>query len=210
MSSSKRKEKSTSQPPTPPRSKGRDSAELVHGLNERALTLLKGSAGLLLPGLSALNDKSLRRGARFPFLIVDVHFADERWWRSAVLDPQGDRGAPARGPWPAEVAHTLLGEVLVFAWHTARWDLWVARYVLGIVPGVVELVRGLTPAQLDALSRLHSGSLRLRWQEDRNFWARWAAAARDGDEEALADIHSHAKYLLHGGMAGLPVTTVGK
>jgi hypothetical protein len=40
--------------------------------------------------------------------------------------------------------------------------------------------------------RLNGGALRLRWQEDREFWTRLVRAARDGDGETLADIHLHA------------------
>jgi len=41
-------------------------------------------------------------------------------------------------------------------------------------------------------------ALRLRWQEERDFWARLLAAAQDGDEEALSESHLHAKLLLSG------------
>ncbi len=95
-----------------------------------------------------------------------------------------------------------MSEVLVFAWHTARWDRRVARLVLGMVPSVVEIFRGLTPHELDAISGLRGGTLRLRWQDDRPFWTRLLGAARDDDEEALADIHLHAKLLLSGELIG--------
>jgi len=200
MSSYKRKEKDTAQPPTPPRWKGGDSLELVYRLNERAFTLLKEGATQHRELWSGLPAEAIQRAARFPFLIVDVHFIDEVWWRSVLLNPQGPIGQSgvAACLWTPEAAQKLMSEVLVFAWHTARWDRRVARLVLGMTPPVVEIFRGLTPQELDVVSGLQGGMLRLRWQQDQEFWARLVRAARNGDDEALADIHLHAKLLLSG------------
>lgn len=201
MSSYKRKEEDPAQPPTPPRWKGADSLELVYRLNERALMLLKQSASPHAELWSQLDTEALRRVARFPFLIVDVYFIDEAWWRSVLLNPQGLIGQGSVGClWTPEAAQKLTSEVLVFAWHMARWDRRVARLVLGMVPSVVEIFRGLTPQELDAVSGLQGGALRLRWQEDPAFWSRLLIAAREADEETLSDIHLHAKLLLSGAL----------
>jgi hypothetical protein len=199
MSSYKRKEEDHAQPPTPPRWKGGDSSELVYQLNERAFMLLKQSPGPHGELWSQLDTEALRAAARFPFLIVDVHFLDELWWRSVLRSPHGPTGEGSSVClWTPETAQKLTNEVLVFAWHTARWDRRVARLVLGMVPPVVEVFRALTPQELDAVSGLQGGALRLRWQDDLTFWTRLVRAARDGDKEALADIHLHAKFLLSG------------
>jgi hypothetical protein len=39
-------------------------------------------------------------------------------------------------------------------------------------------------------------------QDDAAFWTRLLEAARDDDEETLADIHLHAKLLLSGELIG--------
>ena len=203
MSSYKRKEEDNAQPPTPPRWKGADSLELVYRLNERAFTLLKQSAGPHGELWPQLDTEALRDAARFPFLIVDVYFIDEAWWRSVLLNPQGLIGQGAMAClWTPVAAQKLTSEGLVFAWHMARWDRGVARLVLGMVPPVVEIFRELTPQELDAVSGLHGGALRLRWHEDQEFWTRLVSAAWDGDREALADIHLHAKLLLSGELMG--------
>lgn len=200
MPSYKRTEDDPSQPPAPPRWKGTDSSELVYRLNERSFTQLKEGATPHRELWSGLPAQAIERAGRFPFLIVDVRFADEPWWRSVVLNPQVAKESLAIGPWPAAVAGQLMSEVMVFAWHTVKWNAKAAEFVLGMVPGVGEIVAGLTPQQLDAVSGLRSGALRLRWQEDLDFWARLVQAARDGDEAALADIHLHAKLLLSGAL----------
>jgi len=201
MPSYKRKDEDPSAPPTPPRWKGADSLELVCQFNERVLTLLKEAGAQPWSQLSA---ESIRRAARFPFVIVDVMLTDEPWWRAIMASLKVPARNASLSLWPAEVAQKLTGEVVVFAFHTARWDRSVARLVLGMAPGVVEVVRALTPQQLDEIPRRYCGALRLRWQEDREFWARLIAAAQDGDGEALADIHLHAKLLLSGELMGKP------
>lgn len=63
-------------------------------------------------------------------------------------------------------------ELLVFAWHTVKWDRQVARLSLGMVPGAVEEIARLTLQQLTEVAVRYRGTLRLRWQEDVEFWTR--------------------------------------
>lgn len=209
MSKSKRQTKVIYHPPSPPRWKGRDSLELVHQLNERSLTLLadaaKSGTSEWLAGTpyralwSELTIDAIQRAARFPFVILDSHFTDDEWWRAVSVNPQ-ELIEQSLGPtcWPHEAAQQLMSEALVFAWHTAKWDRRVARLSLGMSPGVVGSIARLTPRQLAVISARHWSALRLRWQEERDFWARLLAAAQDGDEEALSESHLHAKLLLSG------------
>ena len=139
---------------------------------------------------------AIGRAARFPFLILDVHFTDVEWWRS-------NSKLIEASPWPAAVSKPLMSETLVFAWHTVKWDRRVARLGVGMVPAVAELIAALTPHQLDSLSQEHCGALRLRWQDDQEFWSRLLTAACNNDEETLADTHLHAKLLLSGGLIAL-------
>jgi hypothetical protein len=194
------------QPPSPPLWKGRDSLDLAYQLNERCLKLLREVAGTT-EGVdwpliahdatlwSTLDAQTIERAARFPFVILDVHFTDVKWWREVI----NGNDVPA-GPqtWPARVSEQLMSEALVFAWHTAKWDRRVARLSLGVLPAVAELIAALTPQQLATTSGKHSSALRLRWHDHPDFWTRLLIAARDGDEAALAEIHLHAKLLLCG------------
>jgi len=211
MSKSKRKAKVIYHPPSPPRWKGRDSLELVYQLNERSLTLLadaarSGTSEWLAETphrvlWSELTIEAIQHAARFLFVILEAHFTDDEWWRAASVNPQ-DVIEQSLAPtcWPHEEARQLTGEALVFAWHTAKWDRRVARLSLGMSTGVVGLMAALTPQQLGVISARHWGVLRLRWQEEPDFWARLLAAAQDGDQEALSENHLHAKLLLSGAL----------
>jgi hypothetical protein len=191
---------------TPPRWQGRDSLDLAYQLNERCLKLLRDVAGTPDGGnwpliahdptlWSTLDAQTIERAARFPFVILDVHFTGVEWWRE-VIDGSAVPAAPHT--WPANVSEQLMSETLVFAWHTAKWDRRVARLSLGVLPAVAELIAALTPQQLATISGKHRSALRLRWHGDPDFWAQLLNVARDDDEEGLAEIHLHAKLLLLG------------
>ena len=206
VSKAKKKGKQNYQPPTPPRWRGRDSLDLAYQINHRFFGLMsdlaKSSNADAWPFITLdhklwckLDAEAMARAARFPFLILDVHFTSEKWWRE-VIDSRN--ASAALNGWPASVSEQLMNEMLIFAWHTAKWDRGVARLSLGMSPVVTELMAALTPQQLARVSAQHSGALRLRWQNDSEFWTRLLVAARDGDEEALADIHLHANLLLAG------------
>ena len=205
MSKRKRKEKVIYDPPAPPQWKGRDSVDLAYQLNQRVFGFVRDIAaarGDDWPFIAhdrelwaAMDAGAIERAARFPFVALEVHFTDVEWWHAESKPTEASQ-------WPATVSEQLMGELLVFAWHTVKWDKRVARLTLGMVPGVAELMAALTPHQLDALSAKNCSALRLRWQDDRPFWTRLLGAARDDDEEALADIHLHAKLLLSGELIG--------
>ena len=199
MSKRKRKEKVIYDPPSPPQWKGRDSVDLAYQLNRRVFGLVRDMAAR--PGgdwpfiahdrelWAALDAGAIERAARFPFVVLDVHFTEVEWWRSGSKPIEVSF-------WPAMLSEQLVSETLIFAWHTVKWDRRVARLALGMVPGVAEVIAALTPHQLDSISAEHCGALRLRWQHDHDFWTRLLVAARDSDQETIADIHLHAKLLL--------------
>jgi hypothetical protein len=205
MSKRKRKEKVIYDPPAPPQWKGRDSVDLAYQLNLRAFGFVRDIAAA--PGddwpfiahdrklWAALDAGAIERAARLPFVVVQVHFTDVEWWHAEPKPTEMSQ-------WPATVAKQLMGELLVFAWHTVKWDRRVARLALGMVPGVAEFIAALTPHQLDRIAADNYRALRLRWQDDAAFWTRLLEAARDDDEETLADIHLHAKLLLSGELIG--------
>jgi len=189
-------------PPEPPRWKGKDSLDLAYQLNVRCLKLLSEMAArpnttdwpLIAQNRelwSKLDARTIEQAARFPFVILDAHFTDVEWWRSESKPPETSQ-------WPTSVSEQLMSETLIFAWHTAKWDRRVARLSLGMLPAVAEEIAALTPQQLSAISARHSSALRLRWQDDPDFWTQLLVAAKCDDNDRLEDVHLHAKLLLAG------------
>jgi hypothetical protein len=182
----------------------------VHELNERCLAALTGFAKGLgpcdIPAIaqcralwSQLDALSIQRAAQLPFVILNVRFTDGPWWRTVTDPVLHSRIAPATaGAWPGDLAEPLLQELLIFAWHTVKWDARVARLLLGMSPQVAESLAGLSPQRLTELGQEAAGELRLRRQEDHEFWGSLVTAALKNSRQALSDVHLHAKLLLCG------------
>jgi hypothetical protein len=212
---SQRTKKQSHNSPTPPAWKGRDSLELVHQLNERYLKLLSEASvipeGCDWPAVvdnrelwSGLAGDALQGASRFPFVIFDVHFSDEKWWQAVVngkIESSERRQADRQRPWyewPGSGPVDLMQEMLIFAWHTVKWDQRIARLSLGMAPAVADSIAALTPGQLTIISDNYRGALCLRWYNQPDFWSRLLIAARDRNDAILAEIHLHAKLLMAG------------
>src|SRR4029077_5887714 len=98
----------------------------------------------------------------------------------------------------SEIADPFAQELLIFAWHTVRWDERVARLLLGMSSEEGEKLSGLTPRRLTEIGPVARRELRLRWQQDTAFWELLLRAALKASREALSDVHLHAKLLLCG------------
>src|ERR1044071_750735 len=114
-----------------PRWKGTRSLDLAHELNSRCIDLLCRSAASpsidRLPEMlranrnlwCQLNGEARWRLADFPFVIVDVRFADDDWWRGRRMISD-DADGPAADELLRESHQSLLLETLMFAWQVAR------------------------------------------------------------------------------------------
>jgi hypothetical protein len=131
--------------------------------------------------------------------MLTVRFTDGHWWRILADRNARDPPAPAStGAWPGEIADPLAQELLIFAWHTVRWDERVARLLLGMSPEVGETLSRLSPQRLTEIGPVARRELRLRWQQDTAFWELLLTAALKDSRQALSEVHLHAKLLICG------------
>lgn len=195
---------------TAPRWKRRQSLELVRRLNEQFLDLLSGAtvaeADTDCPWLLAnrelwarLGPEARIRAARLPFVILDLHFADEAWWRrlidtpkSAVREPDITNGLPG------ELSERLVQETLLCAWHMARSDSTAAQVSFAMLPHVAETIAALMPGEVRDIAFQWQGEIRVRWANNYHFWRDLLEAAESGDRAKLAELHLHAKLLALG------------
>ena len=145
---------------TAPRWKRSQSLDLVHQLNEHCLELLAGvaaaDAGSELPLVSANRDlwaqlgpEARRRAALLPFVILDLHFADEAWWQRAIAAPASTLHEPDSTNWlPSELSERLVQETLMFAWQMARSDRTAAQVSFAMRSTVAAMIGQLTPGQV--------------------------------------------------------------
>ncbi|MGE0465345.1 MAG: hypothetical protein AB7P44_02735 [Steroidobacteraceae bacterium] len=195
---------------TAPCWKRSQSLDLVHQLNEHCLELLAdvttADAGSDSPLVSANRDlwaqlgpEARKRAALLPFVILDLNFADETWWRQAIDAPASTLHEPDSTNWlPSDLCERLVQETLMFAWQMARSDRTAAQVSFGMRPTVAVIIGELMPGQVRAIASRASGDIHVRWEQDGRFWREILLAAEAGNDEAIAELHLHAKLQLLG------------
>ncbi len=196
-----------------PRWKGANSIQLAHQLNERCIELISEIAANAtineaLPLAvrenrdlwSGLSGDARRRLAALPFVLVDVRFRDEQWWRALgkVPSPIELRGEGL----PADRCQDLLLETLMFAWQVAREDSHVAQMIFAMTRPVARVIAGLPIREMRTLAVEQTLCLRIRWSHNALFWRELLTRVRGEDSIALEDSMLHAKLLFCGDLIG--------
>lgn len=189
--------------------KGAQALGRVHALNERCLELLAQLArtdrrqidlAIVRQHRSlwrSLNATARKRAACTPFLLTDLHFQDADWWRSANdLRTHRRRKMVLRAAFSGRIASELMRETLMLAWSTVAFDRGAASIMLGMTPAVSGIIAGLGPQDVERIAARHSSHLQPRWKDLPAFWGKLLVAARDGNEEALHQIHLHGAQLI--------------
>jgi len=184
---------------------------LVHKLNECGIDTLQRLARTgrpeHVPDLVAslrslwrnLDVTDRQRAATCPFLLLDVHFQNETWWRLCRQSrlPRRQDVARFRGL-PAKPGATLMRESLVLAWHTARLNPRASCLLLGISPAVADLIAAMGLQDIERLAESQHSHLRPRWEDRPYFWRQLLVAARNRDDDTLRELHVHGLQLAGG------------
>lgn len=192
-----------------PRWKGARSLRLAHELNSRCIDLLCDFAAMpFVEGLPMmlranrnlwcqLNAQARWRLAAFPFVIIDVRFRDEVWWRGRGK-MQGIAEPPLADALPREPRESLLLETLMFAWQVAREDPRVAQILFAMTQPVAHLISSLAMQDIRTVAIERSHFLSVRWDDNAQLWRELLVAVATDDEEALEELRLHAKLLFCG------------
>ncbi|MDB6084807.1 MAG: hypothetical protein JWN43_2688 [Gammaproteobacteria bacterium] len=89
-------------------------------------------------------------------------------------------------------------ETLLFARQSAREDVNVAKAMFAMTSPVANLIASLTLPQVRAIALKNTSQLRVRWDNDPEFWRDLLVASRAGDEQAIAALRRHGKLLFCG------------
>jgi hypothetical protein len=194
---------------------GAQTIDFVYALNERCLQVLGTQVteeGGAFPECDTLemraackklwfdlDEAARRRAAKCPFLLIEMRFHNEEWWREAkreITNP--DANTSVASIFPAESARELSAETLTLAWHTARSDSRIASQVLGLARGVVGVIASLSPREVQRIAARNSHHLRPRWESNPAFWEQLLRTALGGSAASLSDFHLHGLQLLGG------------
>jgi len=194
---------------------GTQTLDFVYALNERCLQLLARqvtAGGRGFPECDTLemcaafkklwfdlDEPAHRRAAKCPFLLIDMRFTNEKWWRE-VTDGSGSNDAKSSDSsiFPAELARELSAEALTLAWHTTRSDARIASQALGLSPGVAGIIASLGPREVQRVAARHGLQLRPRWEKNPAFWEQLLRTAVGGNTASLFEFHLHGLQLLGG------------
>jgi hypothetical protein len=194
---------------------GAQTLDFVYSLNERCVQVLGMEVteeGRRFPDCETaemartcqklwfeLDEDTRRLAAKCPFLLVDMRFQNEKWWREVEEGASSSDGkSPDLSIFPAEVARELSAETLTLAWHTTRLDPRIASQLLGLAPGVVGIIASLGPREVQRIAARHCHQLRPRWESNPAFWEQLLQTAVSGNPASLSEFHLHGLQLLGG------------
>lgn len=138
----------------------------------------------------SLDVPARQRLAACPYLLFALDFAGllgvDVAPPRAVQEARVLPGAPgAAAPFAIPEGRSFARLLLHYAWHLARSSPTVAAFVLGTPLAVVEPLRTLGLARVEALAATASGAVRLRWDHEPMIWMDWLSAARVDEPAAL-------------------------
>lgn len=204
-------QKSGDQQSSRPKWQGVQSIRLAQQLNEQCIDLfcelaIDSSPEVPWPLVASNRDLWIRldafarkRLAVFPFVIVDVRFKDVSWWQGVGHErPTAPPAHAVSVAMPSTRYEYLALETLMFAWQVAREDRHVAQMVFAMTPAVADCIAALTMQQVRTIAVEGSRFLRIRWDDEPQFWRELLICAREGDEAALTALRRDAKLLFCG------------
>ena len=192
----------------PPPWPGGPCLELIHEFNERFIVetaeVVRETDASALPEVVrihrdlwvALDAPACRRASRCPFLLADIHFRNDVWWKRAQSDASWQSGpAGSVRLFPRKRAVELMRDALIVAWCAARQDTRLAVALLAMSEDVAGVIAKLGLRHLRLIPDHHHQHLRPRWDHLSSFWGRLLSTASRDDGEALHDLHLHAYQL---------------
>jgi hypothetical protein len=157
-----------------------------------------GRSGVLLPDAIAwsgtdwlaLDALGRQRLAACPYLLFEVDFAGllgaDGARPRAVQESRGASGEPGvAAPFAMSEGRRFARLLFHYAWHLARSSPTVAAFAFGAPLAVVEPLRTLGLARVEALATVAGSAVRLRWDHEPLIWIDWLSAARADDPAAL-------------------------
>jgi hypothetical protein len=197
--------------PTAPRWTGTPFVALAHQLNEQCVELVCELAAVSseqeFPKFISQNRdlwrlievEARRLVAAFPFVIVDLRFKDaESWQRAATGHLMSPATSPLCNGVTPKLVEDLALETLLFARQAAREDVNVAKAMFAMASPVATLIGSLSLPQVRAIAAGNAPELRVRWDNDPEFWRDLVIACREGDEQSIARLRRQGKLLFCG------------
>ena len=155
----------------------------------------------LAPLWQQMDARALKRAARCPVLLVDLHFQRLDRWLHMTQRLEGPVLSAASMA-AAERESSLLKEIMLEAWTLGRTMPRALSLLFGMASEVTGTILKLGASDIDRIALEEARHLKARWPESRTFWKGLLEAAIGTDDRALSYVHLHCLQLL--GSEALP------
>lgn len=137
------------------------------------------------------------RAARQSFLLLDMEFANSKWWRTLRQASRSRPLPPWQGQFPRAKARALARATLSATWHGLRGDRH-ARFRMGMAPEVAEVIEALSLTELERLAEKAYRFLRPRWVDRPEVWLHLLESAATGDYRRAREFNVRGLQLFLG------------
>jgi hypothetical protein len=190
------------------------ATELLAEINERCLEGLTHSqpgsraefdlVRELRSPLQSLTPDMRHRISRVPFLLIDIQFCNEDWWRSVTASPARRFQSPAwKGTFSPRMAASIGRASLAFARQSLRVDAPATMALCGLSSAVAAIITSVKLTQLERVAEHHYSCVRPRWEDRPAVWRRLIACATAEERHRLREFCLHALQLQAGEVAPL-------
>jgi hypothetical protein len=148
---------------------------------------------------SAMTPSACLRAAHCAFLLMDMQFANPKWWTRAVSSPLGlEPVLPRFGALPRQSAMKLARATLMLAWHAVRADRRGAEVLIGIHTSVANILEGLSLDGVDKMVDRQYRHVRPRWEDHPSVWAQLIEVSHTEDIRRVRDFNLRGLKLIAG------------
>lgn len=156
--------------------------ESLRTTNLDFLTLMSGLArsssytsfdllGKLAPLFRELTPESAAQAARFPFLLLDLHFTEAAWWRSGALRQRMSARDGCRFPKDLSAAATSVAHsALILAWHAVRTERDASLVLIGLSGATADALASMPLRELESVALQDFTSIQPRWSNSPSLW----------------------------------------
>jgi hypothetical protein len=151
------------------------------------------------PAFSAMTPIACLRVAHCAFLLMDMQFANPKWWNRAVSSPLGlEPVLPRLGGLPRQSATKLARATLMLAWHAVRADRRGAEVLIRIHPSVANILEDLSLDGLDKIVERQYRHARPRWEDHPSVWMQLLEVSQTEDIRRVRDFNLRGLKLIAG------------
>jgi hypothetical protein len=152
--------------------------------------------GNLSPFFRDLTPQSAAHAARFPFLLLDLHFSEPSWWNSEDMSRRSSVKDACKVPKAISAGATPIARsALILAWHAVRTERDASLVLLGLSSTSADALETMTLHELEGVALMEPTSIRPRWNNSPALWMQLLQRPQTSHLNVARDFVVHALQL---------------